>query len=134
MSIKLNCQLPSEKQTLNHMPCAIDGNEEANVSSYFRPQPKQDGLKSTLRSSFRGRPLEGKTIVLPEGYVGLVFTEKRKPFIEDEARTLDLTSTFESFQQWYLDSQYLSKNTVETACTSWTKDIAAAIHDPIDSS
>nr|CAB3265616.1 ribonuclease H2 subunit C-like [Phallusia mammillata] len=135
MSIKVNCDkhLLLEASALNHMPCTIDGNEKANVSTYFRPQQtSQNSLKNVLRSSFRGRPLEGKTINIPDGYVGLIFEEKRKPFSEDEDRTLDLTHSFDCFQQWYLDSQYLSKNTVQGACETWTRHIAAAIHEPIE--
>lgn len=59
------------------MPCRIEYKDKtANVDAYFYPtiqnistecDNKTDG---TLKASFRGRPLDGKTLKFPDGFIG----------------------------------------------------------------
>lgn len=51
---------------LTSMPCRIKYTGEANVNDYFTPLVVKEG--SAVTSSFRGRPLNGQIIRLPEGF------------------------------------------------------------------
>ena len=64
--------------SVHHLPCKIQA-DSARVSSYFCPEtvPGKGATATTLRATFRGRLLEGHTIALPPGVVGLLLTDVR---------------------------------------------------------
>ncbi|KAH8808699.1 ribonuclease H2, subunit C [Xylogone sp. PMI_703] len=65
------------KCTPNVLPCRINHNGPVDVSKkYWTPSKMPDG-KST--AYFRGRKLVGKTLVLPDGYRGVVLTPTETP-------------------------------------------------------
>ncbi|CAK8697947.1 unnamed protein product [Clavelina lepadiformis] len=134
MSINLNIHDKNltSNSILHHLPCKIQANEEANVKSYFKPKKSLEGEKQCLSATFRGRPLDGKDIALPEGYVGVIVMEKNKPFSEEKLRSFDAVGCFKNFTQWYLDSQYTSENSIDMVCQTWATSITSAIHSPID--
>ncbi len=56
-----------------------------------------------LEASFRGYPLQGQTIVIPEGFKGIVVSEMKKPLTDVEERNLFVNKTFSSFTYWNWD-------------------------------
>ena len=131
MSISINCNGPTSNQdkiTLNHLPCKVDCDGDANtLPMYFKPK----GHDKSYTVVFRGTLLEGKTVKMPDAYTGLVLNEKNKPFGEDEARTFNVLGRFDDFTQWYVESQHSSKSTMDLACQTWLNHLSPAIHDPI---
>nr|XP_039255546.1 ribonuclease H2 subunit C-like [Styela clava] len=121
--------LPDVK--LHHLPCNIKTNDAANISTFFQPTMKETNGKEVRSATFRGRPLDGEVMAPPDGYVGFVVREKRKPFSEDEDRTLDVVGKFDSFTKWHLDSKYTSDSTIDKAVSVWPA-IAKGIHSPIE--
>ena len=116
---------------LHHLPCKIKADEAVEVNSYFTPKTVKMNGKEVFRAMFRGHLLDGKTIAVPENYCGYILSEKKKPFSEEEVRTLELSGKFETFTQWHLDSQYLSNSLAEKLCSTWTGHLADAIHKPV---
>ena len=117
---------------LHHLPCKVNTNESANVKSYFCPKVVESNGKQSLRSTFRGRLLDGKTVKLPSNYCGYILTEKQKPFSEEENREVAVTGKFDSFTKWYLDSQFLGSNATENVCSTWAGHLAEAVHGLIE--
>ncbi|XP_002126484.3 ribonuclease H2 subunit C-like [Ciona intestinalis] len=135
MSVDIRLDQTFEKVpqvNLHHIPCKIEANESANISKFFCPKSVKTESKETLSASFRGRPLDGKKITLPDGYIGAVITEKQRPFSEEENRALDVTGKFKVFTKWYLGSQFAGGNSMDKACLTWTSNLASVIHDPVE--
>jgi len=136
MSVKIassgnNADVPLNE--LQHLPCTVKMDEAANVKSYFLTKFEDKNGKQSLQATFRGRLLDGSLIHLPENYCGYVLNERKKPFSEEEDRTLEVTGKFKYFIQWHLDSQYSSTNVTARACSTWPGQLAEAIHKPISS-
>lgn len=76
-------------------------------------------------SSFRGYPLNGTIVKVPEGYKGITFYEENKP--EDPKIKRDLVSTggFTNFTYWNYD-KLPSKNDAIISALNWI-DIAEAV-------
>jgi hypothetical protein len=98
------------KSTIHLLPCKISHNGEANVSSYFYYQRKSDDL---LETSFRGRPLNGVNIELPNDKIGLI--------IDTNDNKQEVTSTFDKIYSWHLDDNKISINTdqLSNAIKDW---------------
>ncbi|XP_046752014.1 ribonuclease H2 subunit C [Diprion similis] len=133
MAIHLNLKkeiLTSEKESVLHlMPCDIHGDEPALVSSYFTPYIRRKDDEH-LTTSFRGYPLQGKTITLPKGYTGLVLHENKNAESESLDRNLFATGKFTQFTYWNYD-KLPSKNDAVVAALEWI-DIAEALHSNED--
>ncbi|CAK9826130.1 Ribonuclease H2 subunit C [Anthophora retusa] len=128
MAIRLHMKqnLSKEKESVLHlMPCKICGDESANVSSYFTPYIRQVDDEH-FKSSFRGRPLQGKRVTIPSKYKGITFVERKKPEVENIERNLYSTGTFSHFTYWNYD-KLPSKNDAVAATMDWI-DIAEALH------
>ncbi|RWS12727.1 ribonuclease H2 subunit C-like protein [Dinothrombium tinctorium] len=102
------------------MPCRVKHRGEAKVSEYFEAIIQQNEKKPLL-SSFRGYPLCGETIKLPQGFVGVVVDGKDNEF--------KVKSNFAEFTYWNWDKNPSDSDTVPQAF-KWIS-IAAAIHKPI---
>lgn len=129
MAIHLNLKkeiLTSEKEAVLHLiPCEIHGDEPALVSSYFTPYIRKKDDEH-LTTSFRGYPLEGRTVSLPQGYVGFVLHETKNLESESSERNLFATGKFSKFTYWNYD-KLPSKNDALVAALEWI-DIAEALH------
>jgi hypothetical protein len=96
-------QEPTDSATLHSIPCRAtittdSGSTNANVSAYFEPLIKQNPTTPTnLSASFRGRPLLGTHLHLPDGYKGVVMEK------DAESSNVNIKSTFSSFHYWELD-------------------------------
>ncbi|XP_012272325.1 ribonuclease H2 subunit C isoform X2 [Orussus abietinus] len=122
--------IEGEKESVLHlMPCKINGDEAAKVSSYFTPYIRNDG-DDYFSASFRGYPLQGKKVVVPEGYKGITFYERKKPECEGKERHLYCTGSFSQFTYWNYD-KIPSKNDALAGALDWI-DIAEALHSTID--
>nr|CAG4647545.1 EOG090X0IC1 [Megafenestra aurita] len=104
LASKDNCEL-------HLMPCKINYNGSANVKEFFCPQmhPKVLDEKATIGSSeilegsFRGFPLQGKKLVIPTSYKGVVISETRKPLTDVEERNFNACQSFNQLTYWNWD-------------------------------
>ncbi|KAG8039274.1 hypothetical protein G9C98_003581 [Cotesia typhae] len=116
---------------VHSVPCKINRTGPANVSKYFTPYiTKTDD--DYFNASFRGYPLHGKKLYVPEGYKGIVFFEKKKPVNPDLKRTFNSTESFTEFTYWNWD-KLPSKNDAFDAALDWV-DIAEALHSQVEES
>ncbi|BFZ12251.1 hypothetical protein BsWGS_15290 [Bradybaena similaris] len=116
------------------VPCEIDFNGEAKVAEFFSKtiaptNNAADGGGDDLTAFFRGRPLNGTEVTLPNGYTGVVLKEPHKRSTEDEDRTLTATHKFESFTYWNLDKLTTPDDLIQKAL-QWV-DISCALHQPV---
>ncbi|ELU15177.1 hypothetical protein CAPTEDRAFT_135490 [Capitella teleta] len=59
-----------------------------------------------MTASFRGRPLNGKTVQVPAGYAGVVLRESRRPFTDaEDVKELSISDKFDKFSFWNLDKK-----------------------------
>ncbi|KAM3918727.1 ribonuclease H2 subunit C [Leptodactylus fuscus] len=126
--LELGALHSAARETLHLLPCQIQRHGAAKVSEYFSPAIKETpGGKEV---SFRGRMLKGQEVTVPAGYMGVVLKEDHKPCSEEEDRSLNVRSTFQSFTQWNLESPP-SADDVLVMSLAWPK-IASAIHAPVE--
>jgi len=84
---------------------------------------------SVLCSSFRGYPLMGKVIPLPNGYRIIVAQETVKPVTEGAERNIHVMHTFKSFTYWNWDKPP-SLNDALISALDWI-DVSEAVIDCI---
>ncbi|XP_015123723.1 ribonuclease H2 subunit C [Diachasma alloeum] len=120
-----------EDTVLQSIPCKIYGDTPANVSAFFTSYIKKTDDKH-YDASFRGHPLHGKVISVPEGYKGLILYEQKKPANPKEARKFVSTGGFSKFTYWNFD-KLPSKNDAIVLALDWI-DIAEAVHAPEEKS
>lgn len=112
------------------MPCLIDYNESTvKAKEYFWPtikslesncedEPSRVRDKHILTASFRGKPLQGRKIQLPENYKGLVLNKDSK-----------LEGKFQEFTYWNWDELPSDEDSVVKAL-QWIN-VSKAIHGEI---
>ncbi|KXJ27137.1 ribonuclease H2 subunit C [Exaiptasia diaphana] len=115
----------AESDRIHSLPCNIDHNGEANISTYFDTTVRSTEQQE-LEASFRGRCLKGSTINVPVGYTGYVFKEERKPITDQEDRVLRATHKFSQFNYWNLET-LPSENDAMIKAMQWI-DIASVLH------
>ncbi|XP_072947096.1 ribonuclease H2 subunit C [Epargyreus clarus] len=113
------------EQKTHYMPCTIEENGPANVKTYFEPYIT-DNSNGELSATFRGHPLDGTKMSLPEGYQAVVVTEAKRPLSEDAERRFQVAGGFKEFTLWNWDKKP-SKNDNIVRAMDWI-DIAEAIH------
>ena len=120
----------STKAHAHFLPCSISANGDAPVNQYFcstiRPQTSGSGPYET--ATFRGRPLAGKELKLPDGYRATVLREENRPSTDVEERNVTATIHFDRFHYWNLEN-VPSDNDKLVQAMQWM-DVAAAIHKP----
>ncbi|RVE45223.1 hypothetical protein evm_010113 [Chilo suppressalis] len=112
------------EQRAHFIPCKVEEDGEANVKKYFEPYITDDS--GDLTATFRGYPLDGTKIALPEGYRAVIATETKRPLAEDADRRFQVAGGFKEVIYWNWDKKP-SKNDNLTKAMDWI-DIAAAIH------
>nr|CAG4645249.1 EOG090X0IC1 [Leptodora kindtii] len=85
------------------IPCRINHDGPAGVSSYFTPYVTEKSTDETVESSFRGYPLQGSKVELPHGFQGLIATELDNPLSVDSERNLSVTGKFDHLTCWNWD-------------------------------
>jgi len=118
---------PAKPEHVQFLPCIVeeDINEtqvETRFSSFSTTNKKLDCLENQLR----GRPLDGLSMKLPEGYTGLV-VEGPRAGLTDQDRSLRATASFNSFTYWNYDKIPGEADAWQQA-TQWTT-VAAALHE-----
>lgn len=78
-----------------------------------------------LSTSFRGYPLDGKKVVVPKGYTGVILHETIKPTTNREDRKFYTMHKFDSFTYWNWDKEP-SKNDVVLQALDWI-DVAEVV-------
>ncbi|CAK1554310.1 unnamed protein product [Leptosia nina] len=113
------------EQRVHYIPCKIEEDASANVEKYFETYVTQNGDKD-LTATFRGHPLDGIKLPLPEGYRGVLLTEAKRPLNEDMERKFQVAGGFKEIIYWNWDKKP-SKNDNVVRAMDWV-DIAEAIH------
>lgn len=139
---KKNLQTEETKANVQYMPFKIHADSDTNVQKYFNNFVKKgddDGKKFNnilidinevyillvLSSSFRGYPLKGRVINVPEDYVGVVFHETCRPSTKKDERKFFPIHKFDKFINWNWD-KIPSKNDTISQAIDWI-DIAEAV-------
>jgi len=60
-------------------------------------------MNIVMEASFRGYPLQGNKVTIPEGYTGLVLEETKKQLTESQPHNLVSTKKFNSYTYWNWD-------------------------------
>ncbi|RZC41835.1 RNase H2 suC domain containing protein [Asbolus verrucosus] len=114
--------IPKETK-IHSVPFKIHADCDAKVSKYFESSIKVEEDK-TMKASFRGYPLRGETIELPQGYVGIVLHERILPPSEKE-RKFHVIHNFKSLNYWNWDKAP-TKNDKIVQAFEWI-DVAEAV-------
>ncbi|KAL3271731.1 hypothetical protein HHI36_022201 [Cryptolaemus montrouzieri] len=114
------------RNQLHSIPCKIHADCDAPVSKFFIPSINKDGV---MKASFRGYPLIGTEVKIPEGYRGVVLHETVRPATETEERKFYIINSFDKFNYWNW-GKAASKNDSLIKAMEWIE-IAEALHTPI---
>lgn len=117
-----------KKMKTQSVPFKIHADCDAEVSKYFDNYVKC-GDDNILSTSFRGYPLRGKKLELPDGYVGLIFHETIRPATEKDERRFYVVGEFVEITYWNWDKSPTLNDPFAQAL-QWI-DIAEALHSPI---
>lgn len=77
-------------------------------------------------NSFRGYPLKGKRINIPDGYRGIVLKETKKPMSENDNRKLYVLNNFNSIFYWNWGKEPSENDPIIQVFDHWI-DIAEAV-------
>ena len=67
---------PVAADLIHFLPCSVNFTGETEVDERFRKLTEKTGDTGEVRGSFRGYPLEGKSVSLPEKFTGLILTDQ----------------------------------------------------------
>ncbi|KAI9279230.1 ribonuclease H2, subunit C [Umbelopsis sp. AD052] len=127
---------PAQKQpqTVHLLPCQIDHNGPAQVSTYFVQTDGVDPLNGgpCKIAAFRGRQLFGVTNRLPSELKGHVYSERRhSDDMEDETTANhDCIEIFDEFTVWKHDHAPDTKSDPFFVAMEWNN-IATHLHSTI---
>lgn len=116
-----------KKIKVQSMPCKILADCDAKVSEYFDNYVKNED--EILKSSFRGYPLRGIKLKVPEDYVGIMLQETIRPSRENDERKFYVVGEFCEITHWNWDKKP-SVNDPFAQALQWI-DIAEVLHSPI---
>ncbi|CAG9864459.1 unnamed protein product [Phyllotreta striolata] len=122
----LNCS--NKNSNVQSVPFKILADASANVDKYFNKCIKTTE-NGHSKASFRGLPLLGKNVRLPEGYLGVVLHESLKPHDEKSERNFYVTNEFSNINFWNWDKDPSDNDSI-TQALQWL-DVANALHSPI---
>ncbi|KAK7071302.1 Ribonuclease H2 subunit C [Halocaridina rubra] len=138
MSVNIDVTSVLEKECkgsshVQYMPCNIEYDGEASLSTYFTKYVKEEVKdaenreEKVLHGMFRGYPLTGAVMAVPEGYTGVVLKETRPGLKSDEERTMKSICKFNEITFWNWDRK-ASRGDEYQQAMDWTS-IADVIHD-----
>ncbi|XP_046401216.1 uncharacterized protein LOC124167309 isoform X2 [Ischnura elegans] len=101
----LHLKVSQVKTELSHedvhfMPCRIHAEGQHKITEYFKPY-LQYSKNDEVKVSFRGHPLHGKVLNLPEKYVGVIAQGGK--CVDPSRKSLYVTRTFNSMTFWNWD-------------------------------
>nr|CAG4652311.1 EOG090X0IC1 [Triops cancriformis] len=126
------------------LPCRIEQRGPANISTYFTPYVRktetgaetkteshesvQTASKEVMVCSFRGYPLEGHVLKVPETYTGLVIEKKCEDTSEKDTGPSEASvqATFSAVTYWNWDT-IPSRNDALQQALDWIP-LAEALH------
>ncbi|KAJ8929290.1 hypothetical protein NQ314_018045, partial [Rhamnusium bicolor] len=120
--------LSSKNSNIQSVPFKIHADCDAKVAKYFDNYVKTTEDK-TFKGSFRGYPLRGKKVDMPEGYLGLVLHESIKPARDKDERKFYVINNFTNITFWNWD-KIPSENDSIIQALQWIY-VAEALHSPI---
>jgi ribonuclease H2 subunit C len=85
------------ESNLHYLPCGIKFDGPVPVESYFKPI-LSSSAPNTLESSFRGRKLIGKEVILPNNVTGITVQT-------NSSSQLDITGVFSNVVVWEHDKK-----------------------------
>eukprot|EP00088_Acartia_fossae_P055964 TRINITY_DN6509_c0_g1_i1.p1 TRINITY_DN6509_c0_g1~~TRINITY_DN6509_c0_g1_i1.p1 ORF type:complete len:147 (+),score=20.90 TRINITY_DN6509_c0_g1_i1:830-1270(+) len=115
----------AEGDHVQFMPFSMKFNGETEVQKRFNTETKENKEKGCLENSFRGYPLEGVKMTLPEKYAGLVLDTGVLTF-SGEKENIRGVKMFKEFTYWNYD-RVPSENDNLAQALQWTK-VAEALH------
>uniref|UniRef100_A0A0A9W6F0 Ribonuclease H2 subunit C n=1 Tax=Lygus hesperus TaxID=30085 RepID=A0A0A9W6F0_LYGHE len=115
----------AEPVVVHSIPCKIHADDSANVSSHFTPKIRSKSDDGAATASFRGFPLDGKEILLPSGYSGIVMNVDSTSGL---AKNHKCSGTFDKITYWNWN-KLPTKNDPFLAALDWI-DVSQAIHEP----
>uniref|UniRef100_A0A6G1SCK1 Ribonuclease H2 subunit C n=1 Tax=Aceria tosichella TaxID=561515 RepID=A0A6G1SCK1_9ACAR len=150
--------LDKDRATCHLMPCSIE-HKELNVKAreYFWPTIRElkmggddeqgrsskhdksigedDSKDPILLASFRGRPLQGRRVQVPAGYIGHIINKEPSSASgtgpgKNQRETAKIKKHFSEFTYWNWDELPSKSDTVIKAL-NWLQ-VAKAIHDPVE--
>lgn len=124
LKIDLDVEDLEQSSVCHFLPVSIKHDGPAKVSSYFTPIILEKDNK--LTASFRGKPLVGKKIKIPDNYSGVILEKS-----EGGDQNLTVSSTFEELTYWKWDQVPTEDDNIPQAIKSLR--IAATIHGPVSS-
>ncbi|XP_060519243.1 ribonuclease H2 subunit C [Cylas formicarius] len=122
----LDCSIKHSK--VHSVPFRIHADCDAPVSRYFEPYVKET-QGNVLKGSFRGYPLRGQKIAIPDGYIGLMLHENIRPTIKKSERKFYIVNNFNEIVYWNWDKMP-SRNDAFIKALDWIE-ISEALHSPI---
>ncbi|KAJ3173741.1 Ribonuclease H2 subunit C [Geranomyces variabilis] len=114
-----------ETPKLHLLPCQIDHNGPANVSSFFVVESNPD-CPSTVQSAFRGRSLQGVRAKVPANYQGVIYREDDSH--PSKERALKAAGSFETFVAWGHDDLPTTESNDVMRMLAWLE-IAEDLHN-----
>ena len=110
---------PTGADHIHYLPCSVNFTGETEVDERFRKLTEKNEDTGVLTGSFRGFPLEGRSVSLPEKYTGVggqesgeefslmffpgVVLEGVKAGLTTQDRKTRVTSTFSELTYWNYD-------------------------------
>ncbi|CAH0546180.1 unnamed protein product [Brassicogethes aeneus] len=126
---KNNIESNKNDSKVHSVPFTIHAECDAQVDKYFETGVKKNQEDGTFTASFRGYPLKGARVELPEGYMGVVLHESIKPETEKEERKFYVVNNFKSFTYWNWGKIPSQADTIRQAL-DWLE-IAEVLHSPL---
>lgn len=108
------------------IPCQVHHTGEANIELYFNPSISESSDGKHLTASFRGRPLDGVKIDLPEKFTGLLCSQEKNHNGDTDLKGV---GQFNNFRLWNLDNKP-SINDPAVQAIKWLE-LSASIHRKI---
>ncbi|XP_045581019.1 ribonuclease H2 subunit C [Procambarus clarkii] len=114
MAVKLDLKGEALKEThsshIQYIPCNISYDGDAPVDKFFTTYVTEqvaidESQKKCLTGTFRGYPLQGCVMDVPDGYTGVVLKETRPSLNSDDDRTMRAICQFEKFTFWNWDRE-----------------------------
>jgi hypothetical protein len=107
-SIKFNSKSIQTESKIHLMPCKISHNGKSEVQSFFTNSIIETDDSKVLGNSFRGRPLNGLHLDLPESTIGFILNDETD---DKNKRHLSVENAFTKIYTWQLDNPKISPTT-----------------------
>jgi hypothetical protein len=107
-SIKLNSKSIQTKSNIHLMPCKISYDGKSDIQSFFTNSIIESDENNVLANAFRGRPLNGLHLDLPESTIGIVLNDETDA---KNKRQISVETAFTKIYTWQLDNPKISPAT-----------------------